>query len=128
MTPAELTAAAGAAAEAIRALNHHTRPGAAQLDVTDVYDLLAELALLTSRLPQLLRQLETLLDDLVDAGNVAIVDGDYAGDPVAVAAITGHWLAAGAGAAAELAHRVDQDLRDRPTATHLLHPRPTVRR
>lgn len=108
MTPAELTAAVRSAAEAIRSLNHAVRPGAAQLDVGDVYDLLAELALLTSRLPQLLGQLEALVDDLVDAGDVAITDGDYAGDAAAVAAITGHWLAAGAGAATELARRVDQ--------------------
>jgi hypothetical protein len=108
VTPVELTATAGIAAEAIRSLNHHTRPGAAELDVSDVYDLLAELALMTSRLPQLLGQLEALVDDLVDTGDVAIVDGDYAGDPAAVAAITGHWLAAATGAATELAHRVDQ--------------------
>lgn len=112
MTPAELTATAGTAAEAIRSLNHAVRPGAAQidagLDVTDVYDLLAELALMTSRLPQLLGQLEALVDDMVDAGDVVIVDGDYAGDPAAVGAICGHWLAAATGAAHELAHRVDQ--------------------
>lgn len=108
MTPAELTATAGTAAEAIRTLNHRTRPGAAQLDVTDVYDLLAELALMTSRLPQLLRQLEDLFDQLVDDGQVVIVAGDHAGDPIAVAAIAGHWLAAASGAATELAHRVGQ--------------------
>lgn len=105
MTPREK---AVSAAESIRALNHQTRPGAGQLDVSDVYDLLAELALMTSRMPQLLGQLEALVDDLVDAGDVVIVDGDYAGDASAVAAITGHWLAASAGAATELAHRVDQ--------------------
>ena len=108
MTPAELTAAARSAAEAIRSLNHQTRLGAAQLDVSDVYDLLAELSLLTGRLPQLLGQLEALVDDLVDAGDVVIVDGDYARDAAAVGAITGHWLAAATGAAHELAHRVDQ--------------------
>jgi hypothetical protein len=108
MTPAEATAAARSAAEAIRSMNHHVRPGAAQLDVTDVYNLLAELALMMSRLPQLLGQLEALVDDLVDAGDVAIVDGPNTGDAAAVAAITGHWLAAASGAANELAHRVDQ--------------------
>jgi hypothetical protein len=105
MTPQET---AGSAAEAIRTLNHQTRPGAVQLDVTDVYDLLAELALMTSRMPQLLHQLEDLLDQLVDDHQVLIVDGEHRGDPVAVAAITGHWLAAATGAATELAHRVDQ--------------------
>ncbi len=100
------------AAEAIRALNHATRSGVVELDVTDVYDLLAELALLASRLPQALRHLEDLLDRLVENDQVIVVDGgslnDMAGDPVAVAAIAGHWLAAAAGTANELAHRVDQ--------------------
>lgn len=111
MTPAEVTEMAGRAAEAIRSLNHQTRPRAAQdggLDVTDLYDLVAELALMTSRLPQLLRQVEDLLDQLVENHQVLIVDGDHAGDPVAVAAVTGHWLAVAAGNAHELAHRVDQ--------------------
>ena len=105
MTPQE---AAGMAAEAVRSLNHATRPRAIELDVTDVYDVLAELGLLTARLPQALRQLEDLLDRLVEHDQVVIVDGDHRGDPVAVAAITGHWLAAAAGTANELAHRVDQ--------------------
>lgn len=105
MTPQE---AAQSAAEAIRALNHATRSGAVELDITDVYDVLAELALMSARLPQALRQLEDLLDRLVEGDQVLVVDGTHRGDPVAVAAITGHWLAAAAGAAAELAHRVDQ--------------------
>ncbi len=104
MTPQETAAAA---AEAIRALNHQTLPGVAGIDVTDVYDLLAELALLAGRLPQALRQVEDLLDRLVEAGQVVIVDGDHRGDPVAAAAVAGHWLAAAAGAAVELAARVD---------------------
>lgn len=104
MTPRET---AGMAAEAIRSLNHIVRPGAAQIAVTDVYDLLAELALMTSRLPQLFGQLEQLVDDLVEVDGVVIVDGPNAGDPVAVGAIAGHWLAAASGAAGELAHRVD---------------------
>ncbi len=108
MTTPTAQKAAGRAAEAVRALNHQTRPGADQLDVSDVYDVLAELALMAARLPQLLRQLEDLLDRLVEHDQVIVVDGPNAGDPVAVAAITGHWLAAAAGTANELAHRVDQ--------------------
>lgn len=103
--------AARSAADAIRFLNHTIRPGLAvegQIDVTNLYDLLGELALLTSRLPQLLRQVEDLLDDLTDHHQVRIVAGDHEGDPVAIAAITGHWLAASAGAAHKLAYRVDQ--------------------
>ena len=97
---------ASSAAEAIRALNHQTMRGRL-LDVVDIYQLLAELSLLTGRLPQLFRQLEDLVDDLVEAGDVVIVDGPNAGDPAAVGAICGHWLAAASGAAAELAGRVD---------------------
>ena len=98
---------ASRAAEAIRALNHQTTAGAV-LDVVDVYSLLAELSLLSGRLPQLFRQLEQLVDHLVDEGQVVIVDGPNNGDPAAVGAIAGHWLASSAGAAHELAHRVDQ--------------------
>ena len=98
---------ASSAAEAIRALNHQTMAGGL-LDVVDVYQLLAELSLLSGRLPQLFRQLEDIVDQLVEAGDVVIVDGPNVGDPAAVAAIAGHWLAASAGAAHELAHRVDQ--------------------
>jgi hypothetical protein len=105
VTPQEIAARA---AEAVRALNHATRPGVAQIDVTEVYDLLGELALMASRLPQLLRQIEDLLDALVEEDQVLIVDGPNTGDPAAAAAIAGHWLAASAGAAHELAHRVDQ--------------------
>lgn len=104
MTPRET---AGSAAEAIRSLNHQTLSGAAEIDVVDIYDLLAELALMTSRLPQLFGQLEQLVDGLVEAGDVVIVDGPNAGDPAAVGAIAGHWLAAASGAAGELARRVD---------------------
>lgn len=106
--PTTAQEAARTAAEAVRALNHQTRPGVAHADVTEVYDLLGELALMASRLPQLLRQIEDLIDAFVEDDQVLIVDGPNAGDPAAVAAICGHWLAAAAGAAHELAHRVDQ--------------------
>lgn len=105
MTPQE---AAQRAAEAVRTLNHQARPGVAHIDVTEVYDLLGELALMASRLPQLLSQIETLLDALVEDDQVLIVDGPNAGDPVAVAAVAGHWLAAGSEAADRLGHRLDQ--------------------
>lgn len=102
--------AAQSAAEAVRSLNHQTRPGATQdggLDVTDVYDLVAELALMTARLPQALRQIEDLLDQLVEDHQVLIVDGDQVGDPVAAAVIVGHWLTIGRAAAGQLAHELD---------------------
>lgn len=103
MRPAE---EASSAAEAVRALNHQTMSRGV-LDVVDVYQLLAELGLLTGRLPQLFRQLEGLIDDLVEADQVVIVDGPNVADPAAVGAIAGHWLAAASGAAHELARRVD---------------------
>ncbi|MBA3782289.1 MAG: hypothetical protein H0X12_10630 [Nocardioides sp.] len=111
MTPQEpAQEAARTAAEAVRALNHLTRPGATQdggLDVTDVYDLVAELALMAARLPQALRQVEALLDQLVEDHQVLIVDGDQVGDPVAVAVIVGHWLSTSCAAAGQLAHGLD---------------------
>ncbi len=111
MTPPEPAhQAARTAAEAVRALNHQTHPGATQdggLDVTDVYDLVAELALMAARLPQALRQVEALLDQLVEDHQVLIVDGDQVGDPVAVAVIVGHWLSTGRAGAGQLAHGLD---------------------
>lgn len=107
MTREEVLAAAQSAAEAVRALNHQTMAGAV-LDVVEVYQLLAELSLLTGRLPQLFRQLEDAVDHLVEHGEVMIVDGPDVGDPAAGGAIAGHWLAAASGAADELARRVDQ--------------------
>ncbi|MGD7708311.1 hypothetical protein [Microlunatus sp. Y2014] len=106
-TPTTPRETAETAAEAIRALNHHTRPGIAQVDVTEIYDLLAELTMLAGRLPQLLGQLEELVDDLVEHGHVAIAEGDQHGDPVAAAAICGHWLATGRAAADQLAHALE---------------------
>jgi hypothetical protein len=107
VTREEVVEAAQSAAEAVRALNHQTR-SATLLDVVDVYSLLAELSILSGRLPQLFRQLEQLVDVLVEAGDVVIVDGPNMGDPAAVGAICAHWLAASSGTAHELAHRVDQ--------------------
>lgn len=104
MTPQET---AETAAEAIRALNHQFRPGAAEVDVTGVYEVLAELALLAARLPQLVGQVEALVDTLVEAGEVVIVDGDQVGDPVAAAVIVGYWLTSGRAAADQVAYALD---------------------
>jgi hypothetical protein len=54
-----------AAAEYVRAANHATfdgRPGPGLLSGVNVYDAVGALALLTSRMPQLSRQLATVLD------------------------------------------------------------------
>jgi hypothetical protein len=84
-------ALAGQAAEAVRALNHATLPGAGGLVFpADAYDVTGQLSLLASRLPQALAQLLAFLNTEVQAGRVVIVAGDNAGDPAAVlAAATG---------------------------------------
>lgn len=84
-------ALAGQAAEAVRALNHATLPGAGGMVFpADAYDVTGQLTLLASRLPQALAQLLAFLNTEVQAGRVVIVAGDNAGDPAAVlAAVTG---------------------------------------
>ncbi len=104
---------ANAAAEMVRTINHTTRPGTIddgvdELQVTDLYDLLGGLALLAGRLPQALSQVEALLDALVENHHVVVVDGEHAGDPVAVAAVAGHWLQVARAAAGHLVHATDR--------------------
>ncbi len=91
---------AGEAAEAVRALNHATLPGAGGLVFpADAYDVTGQLALLASRLPQALAQILAFLTAEVQAGRVAVVAGDQAGDPGAVlAAVTARLDAAVASA------------------------------
>lgn len=93
-------ALAGQAAEAVRALNHATLPGAGGMVFpADAYDVTGQLTLLASRLPQALAQLLAFLNTEVQAGRVVIVAGDNAGDPAAVlAAVTGSLDAAVASA------------------------------
>lgn len=85
--PADL---AGQAAEAVRALNHATLAGSGGLAFpADAYDVTGALAVLASRLPQALAQLQAFLNAEVEAGRVVIVAGEHAGDPAAVlAAVT----------------------------------------
>lgn len=124
MTP---QAAAERAAEAVRVLNHLTRPGVARsdpgLDVVDVYDIASELALLASRLPQALGQLETLVDQLVEEHQVEVVDGPHHGDPIAAAAVAGHWLAVARAAAGQLAAALDHT--QQTLASAAVTPRPS---
>jgi hypothetical protein len=103
-TPAGL---ADAAAEAIRALNHTTLPGAGGLTYPgDVYSLLAALSLLAARLPQALTQTETFLAAELAAGRIVIVDGAHTGDPAAAVA----QAAACLHTARAAAHRLHVDL------------------
>jgi len=97
------------AAEAIRALNHATLPGADELTgPADVYDTLGSLATLAGRLPQALSQLQAFLDAETDTGRVRIVDGSLAGDPAATAATVGHWTDTASAAAQALQHALEQ--------------------
>jgi hypothetical protein len=81
-TPAEL---AGQAAEAARALNHATLPGAGGLAYpADAYEVAGQLSLLAARLPQALAQIHTFLQQQTAAGQVTVVAGQHAGDPAAM--------------------------------------------
>jgi hypothetical protein len=103
-----VTELAGEAAEAVRALNHATFPGTDGLAwPSDAYDILASLALLASRLPQLLGQLDRFVSHEVEAGRVSVDGGEYAGDPQAAAAVTSHWLDEARAHAAQLHHALD---------------------
>ena len=81
---------AGEAAEAIRALNHATRPAAGGLEYpADAYDVTGQLAALAARLPQALAQLLAFLRAEEAAGRIAMAAGEHAGDPAAMlAAVT----------------------------------------
>lgn len=97
------------AAEAIRALNHTTLPGADGLVwPSDVCDVLGHLETLAARLPQALSQLETWLDAETENGRVVIVEGEHAGDPAAAAATVGHWTDTATEAAGVLQHALEQ--------------------
>jgi len=97
------------AAEALRALNHATQPCAGGLGgPADAYDVLAALAALVARLPQALTQLQTFLDGECEHGRIAVVDGDFAGDPVAAVSACGHWLDRATVTAWTLQHALDQ--------------------
>lgn len=101
--------AADAAAEGIRALNHATLPAAGGLTgPADVYAVVGALASLAGRLPQALAQLQGFLDVECEHGRIGVVDGDFAGDPVAAVATTGHWLDRATVTAWTLQHALDQ--------------------
>ncbi|HUZ39632.1 MAG TPA: hypothetical protein VMV17_25195 [Streptosporangiaceae bacterium] len=88
MTPAEL---AGRAAEAVRALNHATLPGAGGLEYpADAYEVTGQLSLLAARLPQALAQMLAFLGEQAAAGRIQVVAGEHQGDPAAMlASVTG---------------------------------------
>ena len=97
------------AAEAIRALNHATLPGAGGLtEPADVYAVLGSLATLTSRLPQALSQLLGFFQREQAAGRVQIVDGQHTGDPAAALTDLEQTLSCAASSAEALHHALEQ--------------------
>jgi hypothetical protein len=80
-------ALARAAAEAIRALNHATLGGDGLEQPADAYEVLGELSLTASRLPQLLGQVGRWLAAALAAGQLGCDDGT---DPAG--AVSGAWL------------------------------------
>jgi hypothetical protein len=105
---ADPVAAAQAAAEAVRALNHATLPAAGGLThPADAQAVLAALGMASARLPQALNQLRRFLDEQVTAGRVRVVDGEHAGDPAAMLTEAGHLLDHATIAARGLAQLLD---------------------
>jgi hypothetical protein len=96
------------AAEAVRALNHVTLPGAGGLVFpADAYETAGALGMLAARLPQALAQLSAFLQAEADAGRIVIVAGPHAGDPdTAIGAARG-CLDAAAAAAGRLYEALD---------------------
>ena len=99
---------AGQAAEALRALNHATLPGAGGLEYpAAAYDVTGQLAVLAARLPQALAQLLAFLQAEAAAGRVVIVAGPHAGDPAAALTAVTSCLDAAAAAARKLHQALD---------------------
>ena len=86
-SPDATLALARTAAETIRALNHATLGGGGLAQPADAYQLLGELALAASRLPQLLAQIGRWLDGALIAGQLGCDDGT---DPAI--AVSGAWV------------------------------------
>jgi hypothetical protein len=99
---------AAEAAEAIRALNHATRPHAGGLVFpADAYDVTAELSALSARLIQALAQLAGFLNRQHAAGQVTIVAGPHEDDPDAVLAEVTAALDTATAASRRLHHALD---------------------
>jgi hypothetical protein len=96
------------AAEAIRALNYATLPGAGELMFpAGAYETAGALAVLAGRLPQALAQLSAFLQEQVNAGRVVIVAGEHAGDPAAAISMARCHLDAAASSARQLQQSLD---------------------
>ncbi|QKV92304.1 hypothetical protein HUT19_11545 [Streptomyces sp. NA02950] len=91
MTAAELS---DAAAEAIRQLNHLTRPAGNGLEYPgDAYSTVSNLKTLVQRLPQTFEQIFAFLADLHEGGNLRSDRGPNADDDVAAVKAALDWAA-----------------------------------
>jgi len=86
-SPDETLALARAAAGAVRSLNHATLGGEGLAQPADAYELISELSLAASGLPQLLAQVGRWLAAALAAGQLDCDDGT---DPAG--AVSGAWL------------------------------------
>ena len=104
-SPDGTLALARSAAEAVRGLNHATLGGHGLEQPSVAYEVLGELSLTASRLPQLLGQVGTWLAAALAAGRLGCDGGT---DPAA--AVSGAWLfiADARGSAAALARDLEQ--------------------
>jgi hypothetical protein len=93
------------AAEAVRALNHLTLGGDGFGQPADAYEVLGELSLTASRLPQLLGQVGTWLASALAGGRLGCDDGS---DPAGPASGAWLFLSDARGSAAALAESLGQ--------------------
>ena len=86
-SPRETLALARTASETVRSLNHATLGGGGLAQPADAYELIGELSLAASGLPQLLAQVGRWLASALASGRLGCDDGT---DPVA--AVSGAWM------------------------------------
>ncbi len=93
-TSSDAVTVAQTVADTLRVLGHHLASNV--LDIEEVYDLLGELALLTSRVPHLLGRVDAALTLAADTGTLVTVDdaGRRHDPTLALTAIGAHLAAA----------------------------------
>jgi hypothetical protein len=106
-SPDRTREAADLAAEALRYLNHATRDSGALEYPNDAAAVLASLATLASRLPQLLSQISDRFGADLAAGRLTVEYGPYAGDPRQAVAMVRRLLGDASANAGGLSERLD---------------------
>ena len=104
-SPDQTLALARSAAEAIRSLNHATLGLDGLGQPADAYQVLGELSLAASRLPQLLGQVGRWLAAALAGGRLGCDDGT---DPAAAVSGAGLFICGARGSAAALARDLEQ--------------------